>query len=268
MFTQCPHCHAIYRLDANTLAAAAGRVQCGDCEHPFDALAALRDELPGGASQWENTELPFTLPDSQTAADATVGAPAKDHGASGDDPPLESRATADPPARSSPGPVPASRTARIWPAASLLLGVTLAVQLLFLAPHAMANHDSLRPVARFLCGVSGCELPPRQALDRLRLASRDVRAHPSVPGALIISATLVNEADFTQPYPVLEISLGDLQGRQMALRRFSPEVYVPESVDVARGMAPDSRVQVSLEVVDPGEEAVAFRFTFRSSRER
>jgi hypothetical protein len=138
-------------------------------------------------------------------------------------------------------------------------------QLVFLVPPAMAGHESLRPVARVLCRLSGCELPPRQALDQLRLASRDVRAHPSVPGALIISATLVNGASFTQPYPVLEISLGNLQGDQVALRRFPPSAYLPESVDLSEGMAPDGRVQVSLEVVDPGEAAVAFRFAFRSA---
>lgn len=86
-----------------------------------------------------------------------------------------------------------------------------------------------------------------------------------MPGALIISATLVNDAGFTQPFPVLEISLGDLQGRQVALRRFRPAVYLPDSVNVEAGMAPDSRVQVSLEVVDPGKSAVAFEFAFRAA---
>lgn len=268
MFTQCPHCHAIYRLDAKTLAAAAGRVQCGGCEQAFNALASLKDELPGPESRWENTELPFTLPDAREAESPETAL--RDTNEPTDDEPGghvdESRLAARhaPPGR----PRPARRRARIWSAASLALGLALIAQLLFLAPRAMADHDSLRPVARALCRVSGCELPAREALDQLRLASRDVRAHPSVPGALIISATLVNEAAFTQAYPVLEISLGNLQGGQVALRRFPPETYVPESVDVARGMAPESRVQVSLEVVDPGEEAVAFRFAFRSSRER
>lgn len=263
MITQCPHCHAIYRLDAETLSAAGGRVQCGECEQTFDALASLRDELPEASSHWENTELPFTMPDTPPSDPAGEAAPTD--GETPVDPRDEFRTSAGAP----PGwPAPPGVTRRVWPAASLLLCAALAAQLLFLAPRAMADHDSLRPVARVLCRLSGCELPPRQALDRLRLASRDVRAHPSVPGALIISATLVNEAEFIQDYPVLEISLGDLQGKQVALRRFPPSVYVPESVDVARGMAPQSRVQVSLEVVDPGKSAVAFQFAFRSSRER
>lgn len=266
MFTQCPHCHAIYRLDARTLSAAAGRVQCGACEQPFDALASLRDELPEAGSRGENTELPLAPPEASPDNESEPPAPA----------PVQEPETAergqDPPdvAPESP-PVdwegPASETSRIWLAASVALAAVLVAQLLFLAPPVMAGHESLRPVARVLCRASGCQVPPRQALDQLRLASRDVRAHPSVPGALIIGATLVNEAEFTQPYPVLEISLGNLEGDQVAFRRFRPSAYVPESVDLERGMAPGSRVQVSLEVVDPGEAAVAFRFAFRSSRD-
>lgn len=267
MFTQCPHCHAIYRLDAQTLAAAAGRVQCGACEQPFDALASLRDEVPESGSRWENTELPFEPPDASPGADGESALQPSEE-------PEEAEAEAPVPSSAPPESAPpaweepARRGSQFWAVASAALGLALVVQLVFLAPPVMAGHESLRPVARILCGVSGCTVPPRQALDRLRLASRDVRAHPSVPGALIISATLVNEAEFTQSYPVLEISLGDLEGDQVALRRFRPSAYVPESVDVARGMAPGSRVQVSLEVVDPGEAAVAFRFAFRSSRDR
>lgn len=260
-YTQCPNCHAIYQLDAATLSAARGRVQCGACELTFDALASLRDELPRGEDRWQNTELPFAAVDTapgESPAPATGGDEAAE--------PAPRRAPEaprrEPPADWTP---PARGFNRLWLAASLLLVLGLTAQMLFLAPRALANHAGLRPVAEALCGLSGCELPPRRDLQQLRIASRDVRAHPSVPGALIISATLVNDAGFTQPFPVLEISLGDLQGRQVALRRFRPAVYLPDSVNVEAGMAPDSRVQVSLEVVDPGKSAVAFEFAFRAA---
>lgn len=263
MFTQCPHCHAIYRVTAETLAAGRGRVQCGDCEQTFDALPGLRDELPAAQAHWENTELPFSAPEA--SFDAGTG---EDGGHAGDElrEAMDAPRERPPPAGGPPAwPGSERRLSRFWPAASLLLGAVLVAQIVFLVPSAVAGHESLRPVASVLCRLSGCELPPRQALDQLRLASRDVRAHPSVPGALIISATLVNGASFTQAYPVLEISLGNLQGDQVALRRFPPSAYLPESVDISEGMAPDARVQVSLEVVDPGEAAVAFRFAFRSA---
>lgn len=262
MYTQCPHCHGIFRVDAALLSDAGGRVQCGACELNFDALASLRDELPPDSERWRNTELPFTPPEP-APGEAETG----NHSA----PPAGSASSSID--RPRPPVTSAWDTGkrgndRLWFAASALLLVALAGQLVFLAPPALADHARLRPVAEALCGLSGCDIAPRRDLGRLRLASRDVRAHPSVPGALIISATMVNEAAFRQPYPVLEISLGNLRGRQVALRRFEPPVYLPDSVDIGAGMAPDSRVQVSLEVVDPGKSAVAFQFAFRASYER
>lgn len=255
MYTQCPHCHAIFRMDAATLSEAGGRVQCGECELGFDALVALRDELPGAEVHWQNTELPFTLPESEPdEPDVQESDVARDR----------TPAPLTPPS----WPRDAGGGSRIWLAASVLLAFVLVGQFVFAAPPTLSGHPGLRPVAQVLCRLSGCTIPPRVDLDRLRLASRDVRAHPSAPGALIISATLVNDAPFTQPYPVLEISLGDLQGRQVAIRRFEPATYLPGSVDVERGMAPGSRVQANLEVVDPGESAVAFQFAFRPARKR
>jgi len=47
MYTQCPHCQALFRMRAADLRAARGRARCGRCGLPFDALARLRDEMPG-----------------------------------------------------------------------------------------------------------------------------------------------------------------------------------------------------------------------------
>jgi len=241
MFTQCPHCYSIFRLGTETLAAAGGRVRCGTCEIIFNATYSLRDELPEApADPWTNEELPFAAVDAgdETTADGAVAAPP-------------------------PGASAGFRLNLVWGAGGAVLVLLLAIQLLFLAPRTLAAYPALRPAAGALCKLRGCELPMRQDLSKITLASRDVRAHPSVPGALIISATMVNEADFTQPYPGLEISLSDLQGRQVAARSFQPDTYLPDDVDIARGMAPDGRVQVSLEVVDPGDQAVAFEFDFQ-----
>lgn len=238
MFTQCPHCYSVYRVGTEILSAAGGRVRCGTCEIIFNATYSLRDELPESpASPWANEELPFG--------------------------PAEEIGEVPEPGEAGPQAEAGFRLERFWGAASLALLVLLVAQLLFLAPRAMADYPALRPTAGMLCRLSGCQLPMRQDLSKITLASRDVRAHPSVPGALIISATMVNQADFTQPYPGLEISLSDLQGRQVAARSFQPDTYLPDDVDIARGIAPDGRVQVSLEVVDPGDEAVAFEFDFR-----
>ncbi|MDR2030928.1 MAG: zinc-ribbon domain-containing protein [Azoarcus sp.] len=50
MLTRCPSCQTVFRLTAEQLLARQGRVRCGNCLHPFNALDYLADPeavLPG-----------------------------------------------------------------------------------------------------------------------------------------------------------------------------------------------------------------------------
>lgn len=49
MFTQCPRCGTVFSVSEEQLDAAGGRVRCGACRAPFDALLYLVRQLPGGS---------------------------------------------------------------------------------------------------------------------------------------------------------------------------------------------------------------------------
>jgi hypothetical protein len=139
---------------------------------------------------------------------------------------------------------------------------------LLLAQLAWAERDALvrNPVVggwlRSSCAVLGCELPLVAAPAELRLLASNVQAHPSVPNALMISASVRNDADFTQPYPVLTITLSDAQGQRLAMRRLQPQEYLDDGAILRRGLAPGASAVLLLEVEDPGDKAVAFEFGF------
>jgi predicted Zn finger-like uncharacterized protein len=46
MYTQCPECQIAFRVTAKVLQQAAGNVRCGNCEHAFNALEYLSEEMP------------------------------------------------------------------------------------------------------------------------------------------------------------------------------------------------------------------------------
>ena len=50
MFTQCPQCHTIFRIYAEQLAQAQGRVRCGICDQSFNALENLSEYLDNFAA--------------------------------------------------------------------------------------------------------------------------------------------------------------------------------------------------------------------------
>lgn len=145
---------------------------------------------------------------------------------------------------------------------AIALILLLAAQYLRAHRYALANYAELRPLLFVICRASGCELPPRRDLDKLELLSHGVFSHPTTEGALMIKARFVNRANFEQPYPVVQVSLANLQGQIIARRRFSPNEYLdPQSTPTAT-LGPGQTAQLSLEVNDPGRSALAFEFEF------
>jgi len=84
-----------------------------------------------------------------------------------------------------------------------------------------------------------------------------------VPNALIISASLRNDAAVTQAFPEVDIVMSDLDENRIAMRRFRPQEYLGDARTIATGMAPGSTAALVFEVADPGKNAVAFEFKFR-----
>ncbi|KPK39248.1 MAG: hypothetical protein AMJ69_06140 [Gammaproteobacteria bacterium SG8_47] len=148
---------------------------------------------------------------------------------------------------------------------SVLLLATLAGQLVYYnRAELIQRYPGLTLVAQRVCAALGCTIELPRDVSRIVLVSRDVRLHPSVAGALLITATMNNEATFAQPCPDVELSLFDLTGTLVAQRRFAPLEYLdhaPEPGTTAM-MQPNKPVRLRLEVRDPGQHAINYEFTF------
>ena len=48
VYTKCPECQIAFRVTAKILQMAGGNVRCGNCDHAFNALAYLTEDLPDG----------------------------------------------------------------------------------------------------------------------------------------------------------------------------------------------------------------------------
>jgi len=124
------------------------------------------------------------------------------------------------------------------------------------------NHPVARPALVAVCAVFKCEVPQRVDLSALRVLQRSVYSHPTIDNALVINVAFRNEADFDQQYPVLVIRLSDRNGRLVAKRDFQPADYLEQwhsnfSLDAGK------RLDISLEVNDPGQSARSFELDFR-----
>ncbi|HEY6985720.1 MAG TPA: zinc-ribbon and DUF3426 domain-containing protein [Rhodanobacteraceae bacterium] len=259
MYAQCPECLTIFKLSGAELAATLGSVRCGHCSAIFDALRTLTDQLPPepiGTLESHPTEV----------APPQLGLPVfRPNPGQGtllfdpDDRPRTERPVT--PAFTRRRRASASRSG-IWLAASTVLLLALGIQIAWAERAFWIDDARIRAWLDPACERLGCRLPLRSDVGALELLSRDIRPHPSVPGALIISATVRNDADFAQAFPVVEITLSDLDETRIAMRRFRPRDYVNDPRIIATGLAPGATTALVFEVADPGKNAVAFEFKF------
>jgi len=142
------------------------------------------------------------------------------------------------------------------------LALVLALQVTVADRDRLAADATWRPRVAWLCGWLHCRLPPWHEPGAFHVTSREVRPHPAVPGALLISASFRNDAAFAQAWPQLEMSLSDLDGQSLGLRRFSPREYLGSAPPQAL-IAPGQSASITLELLDPGKRAVTFSLDFR-----
>ncbi len=281
MYTQCPECLSVFSLDAHTLAQAHGHVICGHCGAGFDSLATLTEQLPpepfrelpvnapACAPPSSDLEIYRPRPEPQVVAvvDPVPGAIPPSATEDFSQLVFTPRFARERPVRRTRGKVRPRRppsAERHWP----WVIVCLALALLLAAQLAWAERDPLirNPVVggwlRQTCALLDCQLPLVAAPAQLHLLASNVQQHPSVAHALMISASVRNDAAFAQPYPVLSITLSDAQGRRIAMRRLQPQEYLDDGTALERGLAPGATTVLVLEVADPGDKAVGFALDF------
>ena len=282
MYTQCPECLSVFSLDAQTLAKAHGHVVCGHCDAGFDSLATLTEQLPPepfvelavNEPAFEPPCVDLVIyrprPDPRVVIDeataTTQAAAAEDFSQLVFAPRFarESRPRKSARPATPKHPRKPASAERRWPwvVACLLLTLLLGAQLAWDKRDELIRDPLAGRWLRGSCTLLGCNLPPVAAPHQLRLLASNVQAHPSVAGALMISASVRNDAAFTQPYPVVTVGLSDADGHRLAMRRLQAREYLDDKAILQRGLAPGSSAVLLLEVEDPGDKAVAFEFGF------
>lgn len=150
----------------------------------------------------------------------------------------------------------------LWALGCLLLALVLAGQLVWAERTALVLNPATQAWTLRACANLDCQLPPIRDIAKLELLSRDIRPDPDRAGALMITATLRNDAPFRQPWPVVVVELSNLDNMPVAMRRFRPAEYIPDPARRAAGIPPGTTAAVAFEVADPGKQAVNFHFSF------
>jgi len=292
MFTRCPKCKAVFRVQPEVIRIAQGRVRCSQCSHVFDALEDLR---PTAAEFQARKEQPVEKRPSAEAGPqqaAPGSSPAISYAANiqfepppGIQAPPNTVAPASPqisearleleaeiasqldadaalkaldgePKRRSPVAVVA------WTLLDLILIAALLGQAGWWYRDELLADPRARQALEWVCAQAGCQIPPLQAPERFEIRHRNVITHPGIRGVLQVELRFANSAPFPQPYPILRFTLYRADGGVAVRRDLPPAKYLPEA-PVTALLAPAQEATVKLEVEDPGEEVTGFEFEFR-----
>jgi len=265
MYTYCPHCSAVFSVNAAHLSKAGGLARCGECRQIYSVIDYLYEDLITARMALAEAEAAARAETGAASVMDVVDVPESRFEAAAE----EAREGADAddlllrPVFTGSREQPSKAMRHIVSAAGILiLLLALALQWVYFNRAELVKHAGWRPALEQYCELLRCELPLRTDLARLGMIQRDVRKHPVVEDALLINVAFENRADFVQPYPILEVSFTDPSGVPLAMRRFHPDEYLAKGTDLAAGMLPNVALQVVLEVQDPGETATSYQFGF------
>lgn len=153
---------------------------------------------------------------------------------------------------------------KLWPILSAVFSLLLVCQLLIKNFDELAIEPSYRGFYSVFCSIGICELPALQNVNSIRASNLIVRPHPKRQGALIVDAIINNKAPFPQDFPNLLLSFSNIQGKVIASREFKPSEYLQGELKGMQTMPSQSPLHLSMEVVDPGKDALSYQLDFVS----
>jgi predicted Zn finger-like uncharacterized protein len=255
----CPGCGTRFRVTSAQLDAAAGLVRCGACltvfraadhqvdgagtESPPPARVGASDVRQAGRHRSVLSRPEESLPDRVPELD-----------------PVSLNLDAEVLRQGELDPADPAPTRRRWPWALLVvLGlVALPAQYLHRNLDALVLDPEARPWLERACGLFGCELPAPVVADAIRSQRLTVQSHPQRDDGLRVEVVLVNRASWPQPFPGIELRFSDLQGAPVAARVFHPAEYLGGELTGRRTMPTGTPVRISLDLVDPGPDALNY----------
>ncbi|MEE8058592.1 MAG: DUF3426 domain-containing protein [Pseudomonadales bacterium] len=156
---------------------------------------------------------------------------------------------------------------RTWIASIAAVTLLLAGQYIAFNFDHLSRHDSYRPLLATTCSVLGCQLPGLYNINLIHPTNLIVRSHRSTKQALVVDAIITNRASFKQRFPMMELQFTDLSGKVIAGRRFSPEEYLGGELAGIQMMPIAQPIHISLEIVDPGKQAVSYQLSLHPQRD-
>ncbi len=156
---------------------------------------------------------------------------------------------------------PKKKGGLLWSIGILLLLAVALSQIAWFGRDKLMHYPEGRMLLQTACKYVGCQLPTIRAPEKIQVLSRSITMHPKIENALLIQLTIANQASFSQPQPLLQISLFSSDERLVVQRRFKPSEYLADNAKPGP-LPPGKAMYVELAIEDPGNDVTGFKLDF------
>lgn len=286
--TSCPACETQFLLNKEHLKAHRGKVQCGHCEHIFNAKNRLTEISDGITSTAEyNASLEVqTNEATQTIDEKPISEVL--NVVLGSVPNLEDLEFKNLESNPEPGDYYISETLaesgpevietydsdqiqtpiiiedfatdprfltpktklNVWLISlSLLLAIFAGLQAIyFLRTKIAADYPQFKPYLVQACAALKCEVNLPKNLDLFTIDDSDMQEDEQYKDVIKFSSLLINNANHVQAYPNVELTLTDTAEQPVLRKLISPGDYLAANANVAVGIGPRDEVRINLAI--------------------
>ena len=281
--TACPACETQFLLTTVHLKAHRGKVQCGHCEHIFNAknrLTEVSEDIHSAAeynasldSSKQSASINIEENPINKVLDGVLGAVPnlEDLNASStlytaDSDPFVGDQThiniEDNYSYEDETPIAIDDLAtepkfkknkvklNVWSLLLCLLLITLAVlqSIYFLRTKIAAEYPQFKPYLAQACSYLQCTIDLPKNAELFSIDDSDMQESEQYAKVIDFSSLLINNANYIQAYPNIELTLTDTDDRPVVRRLIKPGEYLKTGANMAAGMSSKDEVRVKLAI--------------------
>ncbi len=285
--TSCPACETQFLLNKEHLKAHRGKVQCGNCEHIFNAknrLTEISDDITSPAEYQASIEAQTneagqgaeekpisevlnvvleSVPNLENLEYGNLDSNQESSNQYVDEiviEPTEEIESDDVYEAEIPIVIEDLTTdpkfhrrktkLNIW---LLLFGLLLAIlaglqAIYFQRTKIAAEYPQFKPYLVQACAVFKCEISLPKNLDLLTIDDSDMQEDENHQNVIKFSSLLINNAPYTQAYPKIELTLTDTADQPVLRKIILPIEYLTANSNVAAGLGSRDETRINLAI--------------------